>query len=214
MQQPFAPQDFARQDESDDKYFYSAPRMVVHIDETALAAVTETIRRHVPPGGRVLDLMSSITSHLPKEGRYQEVIGLGMNATELAANRQLTSFLVQNLNKRPELPLADAHFDAVLITVSVQYLQRPVEVFREIARVLKPGGVCIISFSDRMFPTKAVRVWRAGDNEAHIALVQRYFALAGGFARVEVERHEASTTSWFMREHDPIFAVIGTRSST
>jgi len=208
----FSPRDFTRQDESNDTNFYVAPRMVAHIDESAIAAVTAAIRRHVPTDARVLDIMSSYHSHLPEEARYREVVGLGMNEAELRANSQLSRFVVHNLNQNPQLPFADATFDAVINTVSVQYLQRPVEVFREVARVLKPGGVSLVNFSDRMFPTKAVRIWHEGDNESHIALVQRYYELAGGFAKIEVERHVDTQASWLRRGHDPLFVVIGTRT--
>ena len=208
----FTPQDFTRQDESDDGNFYVAPRMVVHIDDVAIATVTDAIRRHVPADASVLDIMSSYRSHLPVEAYYTETVGLGMNEAELKANTQLTRFVVHNLNKHPQLPFEDGHFDAVINTVSVQYLTRPVEVFREVARVLKPGGVSLVSFSDRMFPTKAVRIWYEGDNDSHIALVQRYYELAGGFSTIEVERHVDAEASWFRRGHDPLFVVIGTRA--
>lgn len=209
----FVPQDFTRQDESDDGNFYVAPRMVVHIDDVAIATVTDVIRRYVPMESRILDVMSSYRSHLPQEAHYQEAVGLGMNEAELRANSQLTRFVVHNLNKNPHLPFEDAQFDAVINTVSVQYLKRPVEVFREVARVLKPRGVSLVSFSDRMFPTKAVRIWYEGNNESHIALVQRYYELANGFSKVEVERHVDEQASWFRRGHDPLFVVIGTRAS-
>jgi SAM-dependent methyltransferase len=187
--------------------------MVVHIDDRAIAAVTATIRKYVPTGSRVLDIMSSYRSHLPTDGHYQEVIGLGMNAAEMHANSQLSSFRVHNLNKNPELPFESASFDAVTNTVSVQYLIHPVEVFREVARVLKPGGVSIVSFSNRCFPTKAVRIWYEGSDEQHIALVHRYYELAGGFSTIEVERFIDRNASWFSPGHDPLFAVIGTRAA-
>ncbi len=208
----FVPQDFTRQDETDDGNFYVAPRMVVHIDDVAIAKVTEAIRRYVPAHGHVLDIMSSYRSHLPEETQYAEVVGLGMNEAELKANAQLTRFVVQNLNKNPQLPFEDQSFDAVINTFSVQYLKRPVEVFREVARVLKPGGVSLVSFSDRMFPTKAVRIWYEGDNESHIALVQKYYALAGSFSKIAVERHVDTQASWYRRGHDPLFIVLGVRA--
>ncbi len=208
----FTPQDFTRQDESDDSNFYVAPRMVVHIDDVAIANVTDAIRRYVPANASIIDIMSSYRSHLPEEVHYSEVVGLGMNEAELKANAQLTRFVVQNLNNKPQLPFEDGHFDAVINTVSVQYLKRPVEVFRGVARVLKPGGVSLVSFSDRMFPTKAVRIWYEGNNESHIALVQRYYTLAGGFSKIEVEQHVDAQASWFRRGHDPLFVVIGTRA--
>ena len=164
MAQQFSAIDFTRQDESDDGNFYTQPRMVVHIDDHAIAAVTDVIRRRVPATARVLDLMSSYRSHLPPEVHYREVVGLGMNAAELRANSQLNDYVVHNLNKNPQLPFEDASFDAVLNTVSIQYLTHPVEVMREVARVLKPGGISIISFSNRMFPTKAVLICASGND--------------------------------------------------
>ena len=210
--QNFSLHDFTRQDESDDSNFYVMPRMVVHIDDAAIAAVTDAVRRHVPAQTRILDIMSSFRSHLPENEQYSEVVGLGMNEAELRANLQLTRYVVHNLNTNPQLPFPDDYFGAVINTVSVQYLKRPVEVFREVARVLKPGGVSLVSFSDRMFPTKAVRIWHEGDNESHIALVQRYYELAGSFAHIEVERHVDKQASWFRRGHDPLFVVIGTKA--
>lgn len=212
MFRPFVSRDFSRQDEADDANFYVTPRMVVHLDEKAVRQVKEIARRRISPQGRVLDLMSSFRSHLPEEVRYQEIIGLGMNAAEMQANPQLTRFLVHDLNKLPQLPFSNGYFDAVINTVSVQYLTQPVAVFREVARVLRPGGVHIVIFSDRMFPTKAVRVWRDGDNEDHILLVQEYFRQAGRFAPVEVERFGGGNSAWFRSNQDPLFAVIGTRA--
>jgi SAM-dependent methyltransferase len=208
----FTAKDFSRQDEADDANFYAMPRMVVHLDEKAIALVKDIARRHMPPMQvRVLDLMSSFRSHLPEERPYREVIGLGMNASEMQANPQLTRFVVHDLNKLPQLPFSSNYFDVVMNTVSVQYLTHPVEVFREVARVLRPGGVSIVTFSDRMFPTKAVRVWRESDDEDHIVLVQEYYRLAGGFRNVQTERYPGGSSSWFRSAQDPLYAVIGTR---
>lgn len=204
--------DFSRQDEADDANFYAMPRMVVHLDDKAVTLVKDVARRHIPPRQvSVLDLMSSFRSHLPEDLLYQEVIGLGMNATEMQANPQLTRFLVHDLNKNPHLPFPNSYFDAVMNTVSVQYLTQPIAVFREVARVLRPGGVSIVTFSDRMFPTKAVRVWREGDDEDHVALVQEYYRLSGGFRNVQTERYPGGGSSWFRSAQDPLYAVIGTR---
>ncbi len=153
---------FARIDEEPDARFYDVPRFVQHIDEGAIAAVTDTIRRHVSPGADMLDLMSSWVSHLPAPAELPlgRVVGLGLNAEELTGNPRLSQWTVQDLNADPCLSYADVSFGAVLITVSIQYLIRPDLVLREVARVLTPGGVVIISFSNRMFPTKAVAFGR------------------------------------------------------
>jgi SAM-dependent methyltransferase len=179
-QHPFGPQHFARIDETDDALFYTEPRLVTHIDSMAVAALKGWFRDNLPPGGDILDLMSSCVSHLPTDVAYGRVAGLGMNAVELDANPQLTERVVHDLSKDPTLPYADAAFDACLITVSVQYLIRPFEVFAEIARVLRPGGLCAVSFSNRMFPTKAIALWRAMDDKGHAQIVGYYFVETPG----------------------------------
>lgn len=212
MYRNFTAKDFARQDEADDANFYAIPRMVVHLDEKAVARVKDVARRHIlPMQVRVLDLMSSFRSHLPEDRPYSEVIGLGMNAAEMQANPQLTRSIVHDLNKLPQLPFSDGYFQAVLNIVSVQYLTRPVAVFREVARVLSPGGVSLVIFSDRMFPTKAVRIWRENDDEEHIHLVQEYYRQSGGFTNLLVERYSGGSSAWFRGDHDPLYAVIATR---
>ncbi len=212
MSYQFSPADFSRQDELDDSNFYRASRLVVHIDDAAITALTDVFRRHIPANARVLDLMSSYRSHLPSEVSYRDVIGLGMNAEEMRANSQLNTFVVHNLNTQPTLPFEDASFDAVLNSVSIQYLTHPVEVMREVTRVLRPGGVSIVAFSNRMFPTKAIHIWYNGDDEDHIRLVQLYYTLASGYSSLKIERHEEKIPhSWFHQGHDPLFAIIGTR---
>lgn len=212
MYKNFTAKDFSRQDEADDANFYATARLVVHLDEKAVARVKDIARRYIPPvQGRILDLMSSFRSHLPDDRPYGEVIGLGMNEAEMQANPQLTRWLVHDLNKLPQLPFSDGSFYAVLNTVSVQYLTHPVAVFREVARVLVPGGVSIVTFSDRMFPTKTVRIWRESDDEEHIALVQEYHRQAGGFTNLQVERYSGGSSTWFRSEQDPLYAIVATR---
>jgi SAM-dependent methyltransferase len=195
---------FARIDEEDDAVFYEPPRLVRHIDDHAVAMLTRLYREMLPAGGVLLDLMSSWVSHLPPNIDYAEVIGHGMNAEELAANKRLTRRFVQNLNRDTALPLADASIDAAMICVSIQYLQHPVAVLREAARVLQPGAPIVISFSNRCFWTKAVAVWRGLDDAGHARLVELYLQTAG-FARVETRR----LCPYIEDEQDPMYAVIG-----
>jgi SAM-dependent methyltransferase len=170
---------FSKADTAPDNEFYAHPRFVHHIDEGAIAAVTATYRAVLPAGGDILDLMSSWVSHLPPEISYRSVTGLGMNAEELAANPRLTAHIVQDLNTTPRLPFADMMFDGAGICVSVQYLQRPVDVFREVGRVLKPGAPFVVSFSNRCFPTKAVAIWQALSGADQQRLVGTYMKAAG-----------------------------------
>ena len=172
---------FRRADETPDEEFYRTPRLVTHIDDGAIAAVTQLYREHFPAGGEIQDLMSSWVSHLPPEVAYRRVIGLGMNEVELRRNEKLDSYIVQNLNTNPELPFGEAEFDGVGICVSIDYLTRPVEVLREVGRVLKVGAPLAITFSNRCFPTKAVEIWHRLDDRGHMRLVESYLEEAGNF---------------------------------
>jgi SAM-dependent methyltransferase len=172
---------FERQDEGDDTVFYAQPRFVVHLDVPTITALTQVYRELLPPEGAVLDLMSSWVSHLPEEVKFERVAGLGMNALELAGNPRLSQWVVQDLNRQPELPFADASFDAVVNAVSLQYLTQPVAVFRSCARVLHPGGVHVVALSHRCFPTKAIRAWHVFPPEQRLSVVRTYFQRAGGY---------------------------------
>ena len=203
MTEPTFPNEiFRRQDESADERFYDFPRFVTHIDDRAIEAVTELYREFFPANGAILDLMSSWVSHLPEERSFSRVVGLGMNRAELAANLRLTESIVQSLNSEPRLPFGAAEFDGAAICVSVQYLTKPIEVFRDIARVLKENAPLVVTFSNRCFPTKAVFAWNALDDDGHIELVSEYFAASKSFAEIEIRRHEP-------RGGDPLFGVIG-----
>ncbi len=193
---------FDKEDAGSDLDFYAEARLVTHIDDGAIAALTEFYRAALPPGGVICDLMSSWVSHLPDHVTYAEVIGHGMNAEELAANPRLTRRFVQDLNADPRLPLAGASLDAAMICVGVQYLQDPVPVLADVARVLKPGAPLIVSFSNRCFPTKAVAVWLRLNDAGHAALVQLYLE-AAGFN--DIATHVLSDGS----RCDPMYAVVG-----
>jgi len=192
-----------REDDGADEEFYSAARLVTHIDDGAIKAVTQLYREYFPPGGAVLDLMSSWISHLPAEAVYRRVAGLGMNAEELAANKRLTEWVVHNLNREPRLPYGEGEFDAAGLCVSVDYLTQPVAVLRDAGRVLRPGAPLVITFSNRCFPTKAVSIWHELDDVGHVALVARMLAEAGNWEGItRLDR----SPRW---RGDPLFAVVG-----
>jgi SAM-dependent methyltransferase len=198
---------FDRLDEAPDRFFYAFPRLVTHIDDEAIAAVTRLYRGLFPAGGAILDLMSSWVSHLPAEAEYRRVVGLGLNREELAANPRLDELVVQDLNERPELPFDAAEFDGAAICVSIQYLRHPIAVLRDVARVLRVGAPLVVTFSNRCFPTKAVRIWRMLDDAGHVRLVERYLQVAGGWSRVEhLESGERGGPG------DPLFAVVARRA--
>ncbi|MBL1211576.1 class I SAM-dependent methyltransferase [Geminocystis sp. GBBB08] len=162
-------------DDSEDNYFYSYPRFVNHVDDNFIQQLTNLYRQELQSNSRILDLMSSWVSHLPPEMEFSHIEGHGMNQEELAKNKRLNHYFIQNLNQNLQLPLEDQYFDAVLCAVSVQYLQYPEAIFSEIARILKSNGVAIFTFSNRMFYQKAISVWREATDRQRIHLVKSYF---------------------------------------
>jgi SAM-dependent methyltransferase len=170
-----------RPDDDSDTLFYSIPRMVQHLDARCLIEVQRLYRRLLAGRSRVLDLMASWDSHLPDELPFARVEGLGMNQNELEANGRLNAFQVHDLNRRPTLPYDDASFDAVVCSVSVEYLTDPLTIFREVNRVLAPGGLFVVTFSNRWFPGKAINLWVDLHEFERLGLVSEYFLQAGGF---------------------------------
>ncbi len=206
----YPPESFQRIDESNDSLFYSFPRLVVHIDQQAIEAVGQLFRDLIPPGAVVLDLMSSWRSHWPQGHPKDRMIGLGLNAPEMAENPDLHEFIVHDLNREPMLPFDDAVFDAVILTVSAQYLTRPVETFQEVNRVLKTGGLLVVTFSNRMFPTKAVRIWRESTDQGRMDLATSYMESAGNFEEIR----SGFVNSDNSPPADPIFAVVGRKGDS
>ncbi len=198
------PEFFRRLDDSEDELFYIAPRFVVHIDDAAIKTVGEIYLSRLPRGGALLDLMSSWRSHLPTELRPARVVGLGLNREEMEDNPALSEIITHNLNRTARLPFDDASFDGAVLTVSVQYLVQPLEVFAEVGRVLKPGAPFIVTFSNRMFPTKAVAIWANASEQQRVDLVVYYFTRSPAFEKIETVDRSASAT-------DPVWAVLGYR---
>lgn len=199
---PFQPQDFSRQDESTDTQFYDSPRFCFHVDDQAVAALTRyyssAFREWEKPA--ILDICASHVSHFPEDvaeyaGRR---VALGMNEVELSQNKQVSEYVVKDLNADPSLPFEDSSFDIVTNVVSIDYLTQPMQVCKEVARVLKPGGAAMFALSNRCFPTKAVNIWLKTNDLEHVYVVGSYFHYAGGFqppSAVEVSPNQA-TTPW------------------
>lgn len=193
---------FARDDESGDAGFYAFDRFVTHIDDGAIAAVGalyEELGLGGPDSGPVLDICSSWISHFPT--KPERLVITGMNANELAANDMADEWIVKDLNADPVLPFDDGAFSAVTCAVSVDYLTRPLDVFAEVARVLRPGGVFVCTFSNRCFPTKAIRGWLANHDHARVQIVGRYFELTDGFGPAVGEHRNHGAVG------DPLYAV-------
>lgn len=211
------PQQRTKLDETEDSQFYSFPRFVTHVDDSFISQLTELYRQKLHPNSRILDLMSSWVSHLPPEIEFSHIEGHGLNEEELRKNPRLNHYFLQNLNVNLQLPLLDQDFDAVLCAVSVQYLQYPEAIFSEIYRILKPNGIAIFSFSNRMFYQKAISVWRDSSDSQKVYLVQNYFKSVNGFSKPEVITLKKQTPSFLamfgIGSVDPFYAVFAQKLS-
>ena len=211
----FSGSSFERTDEQPDEKFYRHPRWVHHIDETAREMVKNTYERFLTDGMHVLDLMSSWQSHVPAKLHLRRTVGLGLNAEELKKNAQLSEMVVHDLNADTRLPFDDNSFDAVVNTVSVEYLIHPLAVFREVARILRPQGYFIVTFSNRWFPTKAIGIWQELHEFERMGLVLEYFLRAGGFGDLQTYSIRGlprpNDDKYFpeLLFSDPIYAVWG-----
>jgi SAM-dependent methyltransferase len=199
----YPPGFFTRFDEAPDTDFYGAPRLVTHIDDGAIAAVGQLYRDLGLAEGEVLDLCSSWISHFLD--RPRRLVALGLNERELAANPDAHDTVVHDLNATPSLPFDAATFDGATCCVSIDYLIHPIEVFDEVARVLRPGGVFAVTFSNRCFPTKAIAGWLQSDDRFHVALVADYFRRSGCWQAATAEHRNVGLPG------DPLFAVWSRR---
>jgi hypothetical protein len=215
----FSGNPFARSDEQDDALFYKEPRLITHIDSQAQEIIKTIYGNLLQPDMRVLDLMSSWRSHVPESLDLDALVGLGMNREEMADNPQITDVVVHDVNADPKLPFEDQTFDAVICTVSVEYMTQPLEVFADVARILKPNGYHINTFSNRWFPPKAIHLWTELTEFERMGLVLEYFLQTGayrnlqtysarGWPRPETDRHYPE-----MLTADPVYAVWGQRAA-
>jgi SAM-dependent methyltransferase len=210
----FSREAFARLDESDDAQFYATDRFVSHLDSLALETVEKLIGELIVEESPViLDLMAGWDSHIPEELEPSRVVGLGLNRNELSENKSLSEIVIHDLNKDPILPFPDETFDTVINTVSVDYMTKAVQVFQEVGRILKPGGLFLVIFSNRMFPEKAVKIWKESSEDERVLLVEDFFKEASLFEKASVfvskekPRPENDKYSHLGIPSDPIYAV-------
>lgn len=211
----FSDEPFIRTYDHADADFYAEPRLVTHIDDTAISVIKSVYGKVLRTGMNVLDLMSSWRSHIPEDLKLDSLVGLGLNSEEMLQNPQLTAHIIHDLNREPLLPFSANEFDAVICTVSVEYLIHPLEVFREIARILKPGGYFIVTFSNRWFPPKVIRIWTEISEFERIGLILEYFLETGKFKNLKtfsmrgLPRDEDDRDCGVAPFSDPVYAIGG-----
>lgn len=205
---------FSRKDDTNDTFFYETDRFVSHLDALALETVNHLIGKLVVEENPiVLDLMAGWDSHIPEQLKTAEVVGLGLNENELKENKRLSRYVLHDLNQDSKLPFPDQTFDVVLNTVSVDYMTQPVEVFTEVGRILKPGGLFLVIFSNRMFPQKAVKIWQESDENERVLLVNDFFDRSSAFEKASYfssrgkPRPKDDKYAGVMNVSDPVYAV-------
>lgn len=205
---------FTRDDSGDDSKFYETDRFVSHVDKVAMVTVEELIADLViEKDPLILDLMAGWDSHIPDSLNPSQVTGLGLNENELKKNTGLTDYILQDINRNPVLPFNDNYFDVVINSLSVDYMTNPIDVFKEAGRVLKPGGLYLVIFSNRMFPQKAVKVWKGSSEDERIILVEEYFKGSGMFEKPSIfiskgkKRPEDDKYYEYLKLSDPVYAL-------
>jgi len=202
---------FSRLDESDDTIFYKEPRLTSHIDSKCHENLVKAYSEILPKRGKVLDFMSGYQSHF--DGDY-EVVGLGLNAEEMKLNPRLNDFVIQDINKNPFLPFEDREFDAIVCDFSIGYVVNPITIFKELERILKNGGVLAFSFSNRLFPQKAVRIWREISEYEKLGYVLELF-LRNGWSKIFTITYRGYPRPWEDRYSltqkfsDPLYIAYG-----
>ena len=206
------PDMFSREDEIPDAEFYAQPRKLIHVDAVCARRIQALYRTVLPENAHVLDLMTGWRSHLPDT--VKSAVGLGMNAEEMRENPQLNEYVVQDLNLNPTLPFPDATFDGVVCTVSIEYLTQPQAVIQEAKRVLKPGGMLVVTMSNRYFPPKVIKLWTQLHPMERMGWVGMMIKQAGckkmetylerGLKRPTTDRYADR-----LQESDPLFATWG-----
>ena len=208
---PFSAEHLKRIDETPDTQFYQHPRIGVHhIDESAQQALQAYYKQALPKGGAILDVMSSWTSHLAdgagarrEDQHFARLSITGINEPELRANPGAHDYHAHDINRSPSLAMyGDESFDAVFCSVSVDYLAQPMPVLAELRRVLKPGGLLLFTWSNRMFPSKAIAAWRLASEPERLWICGAYIHFTTGFTPPvgeDLSPHPGRT--------DPVYAV-------
>jgi SAM-dependent methyltransferase len=206
---------FDRKDRSLDTVFYKTDRFVHHVDSQARQNLSNLYNSLLKPGQRVLDLMAGWESHFDEDLKLASVHGIGLNKNELEKNNRLSDHTLQDLNTRGDLLFQDHEFDAVVCSLSIEYLIDPVLIFKEVARVLKPGGIFMVTFSNRWFPEKVTRIWEDLHDFERMGLVTEYFRQSGAYdsiSTISMRGYPRPCEDRYfprLRWSDPIFAVSG-----
>ncbi len=176
---------FRRYNEDDDSRFYPFNEPDEYLYNDSLNTFQTLTDDLLPRQAAVLDLTAGAHSYLSPEIKPLSLAGIGLSKEQMSRNPQLSEIIVQDLNLNPKLNFAEKEFDAALCTCGIQYLIQPLEIFCEINRILKPGGLFFVSFTGDCFPEKAIAFWLETQSRQHLLLVRRYFEASGNWRNIK-----------------------------
>ena len=140
--------------------------------------IIDSARPFLKTGGRVLDIGCQGGHQLALIAQdYEEVYGLDIAPhDEIWATIPQTKFLVHDVDSSP-LPFPDEYFDCILCTMVLEHVFDVFGLVREIARIMKRGGTCLlavpnIAFFKHILSLIRDRVPRTGANEVPFSVKQ------------------------------------------
>jgi len=196
-------------DENDDAEFYSDPKFVYHLDANFRQYLSSVYKNEITDYSTILDLMSSWDSYLPKDKKYNKVIGHGLNQQELEKNKVFDTFWIQNFNLNQKIPLENASIDYCLMVAAWQYLQYPENLTQEIVRILNSRGKFIVAFSNRAFWHKAPNIWTSSTEEERVKYVRKVL-ISNGFNEPKIIKkfNEPALNIFNFFNKDPFYCLI------
>ncbi len=178
---------FLRKINEDDVVFYQAISSTPPVDRAAIEQLQQFYQQNLSTDQTILELMSGTDSYIPQSIKPVNITGLALKEDDLKANKDLSQYQLHDLNQQPDLPFNDQQFDTVLCSFGIEYLIHPVEIFKQVARVLKPGGQFLVSFSNRFFDKKVIALWDDIHEFERMGLVLEYFRQSREFEDLHCE---------------------------
>lgn len=110
-------------------------------------------------------------------------------------------------------------FDVVTCVVSIGYLIHPIQVLKELHRILKPNGKVLISQSSLYWPNKIIQMWIKMNEHERLELIDGYFFYAGGYntpvkaynITATISKNKTTNNKIPKVDHLPIYMIEATK---
>lgn len=181
-----------------------------------MESVHAHLERHLPRDGKILDLGAGAFNPLPPGFPVRELVGVDASAEALARNKALSSSVVLDLNDPlVTLPFEGGAFDAVVCVATAEFLTEPRRLFREVFRVLRPGGVCQIVFASKGTYTgdesMECKYWSDFNDAQKLYVAGSFFQFSsGGWS--QLKGYDLSKTSGQEASSNPFAKMLAPKS--